>query len=333
MNHKEDSTIMRTTIILLFASCLAVGAETEEQISKRFPVQPGGKLVLDVDFGSIEVISANDAEEVVVDVLRKVSRGDQAEEEEFLRERPVTISQEGNMVTVHSRHEGKRFPAGRGSRRTEAKYTITVPSKYHAQLKTSGGGITISDLTGEVTARTSGGSLQFTRIHGDLDGQTSGGSIRISEGEGTQKVKTGGGSIAVTGGSGALEGETSGGSITVKNFRGPTRVETSGGNVTIEEVNGKVEGSTSGGSISALFRERLADEVKLETAGGGVTLRVPETSAFDLDAATSGGSVKSDLLVTTAGKPSRNRMKGPVNGGGKPVMLRTSGGSIQVKTL
>jgi hypothetical protein len=43
--------------------------------------------------------------------------------------------------------------------------------------------------------------------------------------------------------------------------------------------------------------------------------------------------VSSDLSVDTEGKPSRGRLKGPVNGGGKPVVLHTSGGSIQVRKL
>ena len=77
----------------------------------------------------------------------------------------------------------------------------------------------------------------------------------------------------------------------------------------------------------------MTDEVKLETSGGGVTVRVAENSAFDLDAATSGGGVSSDLPVTVVGKIAHDHLKGPVNGGGKPVVLRTSGGSIHVKKL
>ena len=46
---------MKLILPLLFAGCLALSAETEEQINKRFPVQPGGRLVVDVDFGSIDV--------------------------------------------------------------------------------------------------------------------------------------------------------------------------------------------------------------------------------------------------------------------------------------
>jgi len=74
----------------------------------------------------------------------------------------------------------------------------------------------------------------------------------------------------------------------------------------------------------------LSEEVKLQTTGGGVTLKVPEPSAFDLDAATSGGTVHCDLPITITGKAQSTQIKGPVNGGGKPVLLRTSGGSIHI---
>ena len=323
---------MKLILPLLFAGCLALSAETEEQINKRFPVQPGGRLVVDVDFGSIDV-NTNGTGEVVVDVVRKVSRGNKSDEEAFLRERPVTFSQDGNTVTVRSPAKSKNGWSWRGKQRTEGKYTITVPAQFNAQLKTSGGGIAASDLTGDLKAETSGGGLKFTRLRGPLDGATSGGGIRVGECEGTLKVNTSGGGIEVSGGSGSLEGDTSGGSVGVKDFHGPVRVGSSGGGINIENVVGKVKGSTSGGSISARFTSPLSEEVKLETSGGGVTVRVAENSAFDLDASTSGGGVSSELPVKVVGKIAHDRLAGPVNGGGKPVVLRTSGGSIHVKKL
>jgi DUF4097 and DUF4098 domain-containing protein YvlB len=286
---------------------------------------------VDVDLGSIEV-NATDASEVVVDVLRKVTRGDKADEEEFLRERPVTFSQEGDTITVQSRGKTRSNWSWSGRQRTEASYRISVPARFNTQLKTSGGSIAVNGLTGEVKAGTSGGGLKFTRLHGPLDGGTSGGSIRIDDCEGTLKVKTSGGKIEVSGGSGSLDSQTSGGSIKVKEFRGPVQAKTSGGGVAIENAVGNLEGSTSGGSISATFASP-PEEVTLKTSGGGITLRVPAESAFDLDASTSGGSVKSELPVATDNKPVRGHLKGPVNGGGKPVVLRTSGGSIRVQKL
>jgi Toastrack DUF4097 len=323
---------MKVPTILLLATCLVVRAETEEQISKRFTVQTGGRLVMDVEFGTIDV-STNSTSEVIVDVIRKVTLGTKDEEEAFLAHHAITFSQDGNKVTILSKANGAGDRVSRGRQRTEGRYIITVPGRFSAQLKTAGGAIAVNGLTGEVNAATSGGTLQFARLHGPLDGRTLGGSIRVLDCEGSQQVKTSGGDIELSGGTGSFEGKTSGGAVKVKDFRGTVQVKSGGGGISIENVAGKLEGTTSGGSISARFASPLSEEVKLATSGGGVTLRVPENAAFDLDAATSGGSVSSDLSVNTEGRSSRNHLKGPVNGGGKPVTLHTSGGSIRVQKL
>jgi len=323
---------MKLSSVLLLATALAVCAETEEKVTKRFTVQPGGTVVVDVDFGSIDV-STNATSEVVVDGLRRVNRASQAEEEEFLADRPVTITPEGNEVTITSRAQTPGTKSTNGKQRTEAKYTITVPAQFNAQLKTANGAVAVSDLTGEVKADSKGGSLQFTRLHGVLDGGTSGGNILIADCEGAQQVKTSGGGINLSGGKGSFDGKTSGGSVNVKDFQGAVQVKTSGGGINVINVAGKVDGKTSGGGITARFASPLSDEVNLTTSAGGVTISVAENSAFDLDATTAAGSVSSELAVDSTGKPSRNHLKGPVNGGGKPVVLRTSAGSIHVRKL
>ena len=321
---------MKLSPVLLLATAFVVHAETEDHHNRRFNIQPGGSLVVEVDFGSIEV-ATNAMNEVEVDVVRKVTRSSKDEEEAFLTERPVTVTQEGTTIVVRSRAESRRTEPSRGNQRTEGRYRITVPSHFNAQLKTQGGAISVEDLTGEVDVATSGGALKFTRLHGSLDGKTSGGPIQVTECEGQQQVKTTGGSIGLTGGTGSFDGKTSGGPVKVKDFRGPIQVKSSGGPITIENAEGKVDGKTSGGPITASFATPIAEEVTLATSGGAVTLRVPEKSAFDLDATSSGGSVRSELPVDAPGKPVPHRLKGPVNGGGKPVVLHTSGGSIRVE--
>ena len=337
MKAKTNLVLKNLSVRCALAAALLVNpptlwAETEETLDKTFTVSAGGTLVTDVDFGSIEV-GTHAANEVIVHVWRKVSRRDKADEEQFLRDRPVKFSQDSDTVTIRSHRETKDNLFLRGSQRTEGKYTITVPAKFNVRLKTSGGGIAVRDLTGEVNSNTSGGGLKFAHLVGPVDVHTSGGGIEVNDCEGTLKIETSGGGIHVGGGAGKLEGKTSGGRVAVSDFRGPVRVKTSGGGVTIENVVGKVDGSTSGGSISASFSAELQDDVRLETSGGGVTMRVPADSAFDLDASTSGGGVKSDLPVTVVGKTARSHLKGAVNGGGKSVVLRSSGGGIHVKKL
>lgn len=323
---------MKLPLALLFAGSLIASGETQEQINKRFTVEPGGKLVVDVDFGAVEV-SAGMGNEVAVDVFRKVSRRKKADEEAYLRDHPVTFSQEGQTITVRCPRQRRMSESWRLWQRNEAKYTITVPAQFNADLNTSGGAVAVSGLTGDVKSRSSGGSLKFNHLHGNLDGGTSGGGIHLSDCNGKLRVETSGGGIDVQSSSGTLDGNTSGGHIVVRNFQGPVGVNTSGGSITLENIAGQVTGSTSGGSISARFSAPVSQEVKLETSGGGVTVEVPQDSAFNLDASTSGGGVSSELPVTVSTKIERSHLKGPVNGGGKTMLLRTSGGSIHVKKL
>ena len=325
---------MKLTLLLLTLTSCAALAATEESTNKTFQVSPGGRLVVDVDFGSIDV-TTNSTDAVTVSAWRKVTRGSAEEEQKFLSENPVVIVQDGNTVTVRAHSKTKeKFNWFKGSKnRNEGKYIIQVPAQFNAQLNTSGGGIAASDVTGEVKADTSGGGLQFARLHGPLNGDTSGGSIHVTDCEGPIKIDTSGGGIEVTGGAGTLNGDTSGGSITVKNFKGPASVDTSGGGITIENVAGKIKGDTSGGSIHAVLLSPVPGDVSLETSGGGITVKVPADAAFNLDAEASGGGVHCDLPVKVQGKRERDELKGPVNGGGPAVHLETSGGGVHVEKL
>ena len=323
---------LKPTLAFLLINSIAVLAATEEKLHQQFPVQPGGTVVVEVDFGSINV-STNATSEVVVDVWRKIGRKNKADEEAVLRDNPVKLTQEGNTVTIRSHGKAGSSWSWSGRNQNEAKYTITVPARFDARLKSGGGGIEVADLTGEVRAQTGGGGLSFARLNGPLNGDTGGGGIKAGACEGKLAFRTGGGGMDVTGGSGSLDGRNGGGSVTVKEFQGPVHVSTGGGGVTVEKVQGAVEASTGGGSISAVLTSELSDTVKLSTGGGGINVSVPATAAFSLDAKTAGGKVSTELSVAMVGKMEDGRLQGPVNGGGKAVELRSGGGSIHLKKL
>ena len=100
-------TAFKPTVLLCLISSVAALAATEEKLNQRFAVQPGGTVVVDVDFGSIDV-STNATSEVVVDVWRKIGRKKKADEEAFLRDNPVEFTQDGNTVTIRSRGKPRR---------------------------------------------------------------------------------------------------------------------------------------------------------------------------------------------------------------------------------
>jgi len=330
----ERLNVAQAASLLWLIGSLAASGATEEKLNQRFAVHPGGKLLVEVDFGSID-ITTNATSEVVIDVWRKVTRKKKTEEEAFLRENPVTFSQDGSTVMVRSHHDAKPGWSwfGSGRSQNEAKYQISVPARFNTELRTGGGGITVTDLTGEMKSRTGGGGLTLARLHGPADGETGGGGIRATDCDGAARLSTGGGGIEVSGGSGSLNAKTGGGSLSVRKFNGPIDIKSGGGSLAVENVTGKIDGSTGGGSISLVLPSELAEEVKLSTGGGGISVNAPGTIAFTLDAKTSGGRVSTDVPVSVVGKLEHGHLEGPVNGGGKSLVLRSGGGNIQLKKL
>ena len=321
-----------TTLTLVSLATLTATAESEENIHQTRDAKPGGTLVVEVDFGSIDV-APGENDKVVVDAHRKVEMSSKEKEKEYLAAAPITITTEGDKVIVRAIHKDesldKRFWRMIGHSRTEGRYAIKVPASFNLDLDTSGGDVSANGITGNVKADTSGGDLTFGQIHGDLHADTSGGDIVAKDCEGKTTLDTSGGRIEVTGGRGNLSVDTSGGNVTVLNRVGDTKVESSGGKLRLGNISGKLSAQTSGGSVSAILSNPVAGDVHLETSGGSITLLTPPNAALTIDAETSAGSVRSDLPISRISADS-DSLKGTMNGGGTRLVLRSSAGSIEI---
>lgn len=326
---------MKTLLLITFILSLtafSADAVTEENIHESRAAKPGGKLVVDVDFGSIDV-APGDNDKVVIDAHRKIEASSKEKEKEYFAAAPITITTEGDSIIVRAirKHEslGSQFWHLMGRTRTDARYTIRVPASFSANLDTAGGDISASGLTGNLKVDTSGGDLNFSQIHGDIHADTSGGDIRAKNCDGVTNLDTSGGKIEVTGGRGKLGVDTSGGNVTVLNRVGDTKVESSGGKLRLGNISGKLNAETSGGSVSAILPSPVAGDVRLETSGGSITVLTPANAALTIDAETSAGSVRSDLPITRANSDS-DSLQGTLNGGGTRLVLRSSAGSIEI---
>jgi DUF4097 and DUF4098 domain-containing protein YvlB len=321
--------IIRILFLIFLAAASAFGL-SEENVNQQLDVAPGGRIIVDVDFGTIDVAAGAD-DKVVVEAHRKIDSNNEAQEKEYMTAAPVIVSKEGNTVTIRARRSQKdRKMDWSGRCNMDARYNVRVPRSFNSELRTAGGSITGSELTGTMSADTSGGRLKFTHLRGPTGATTSGGSIELNGCEGAVKVDTSGGRIESIDGSGSLEARTSGGAIVVKNFGGDTKVETSGGRLAFENINGKITGRTSGGSITARLKSPVPGDVDLETSAGSIEVTVPPDAGLDVEAEASSGRVTSDLPFVGI-RTDREQMKGKINGGGKSLVLRTSAGSISIK--
>jgi DUF4097 and DUF4098 domain-containing protein YvlB len=168
-------------------------------------------------------------------------------------------------------------------------------------------------------------------LAGDLDGHTSGGGIKLERIRGNVRVETSGGGIEGSEIDGPIDADTSGGSVRLDRVSGDIHAHSSGGGIHIFEAGGRVEADTSGGGIEASFARGNGSGGTLETSGGGIEVSIDPTVGLRIDA--SGNSVKADVPITVQGSISRGKLQGNMGGGGQLLRLRTSGGGVRIQGL
>lgn len=290
-------------------------ATIDRTIDKTFTVNGSGTLRLNTSGGSLTV-QTGPVNEVKITAKEKIRADSDEEADKLLKDLDLRFEQTGNDVTASAKYTGEtRFSFFGGGRGVQVSFVATVPASYAADLHTSGGSISVGDLSGNLVARTSGGSIKLGKMGGRVDAHTSGGSVTLAEARGEVTLKT------------------SGGAINVGRVAGPAELGTSGGSISIDSVEQSVQAHTSGGSIHAGIVGPLKGDCVLSTSGGSVRVTVDKTAAFHLDAATSGGGVHVEGITITlqGGSVHRNKVNGDVNGGGPLLKAHSSGGGVTIQ--
>lgn len=320
---------MQRTPSLIHASLAALAVATASLasagIERGFAVSPGGSLVIDAEVSDVRV--SGDADEARIRIVRR-GNSDADIRDDF----DVAFHQSGDRIQVTIRVRDRSFWRDIWRERRHLRVDVDVPREFDADVKTSGGDLRVSRLSGDIKVRTSGGDIRFRDVDGPIRGKTSGGDIRVDGTSGTADVETSGGDIELGSIGGKVTAHTSGGDITVRRAHAAVQVTTTGGDIVIREAAKGVQAKTSGGSVRAQL-STLTRDSSLTTSGGSITLRVPDDAAFSIDAKTSGGNVAIDeaFALTGRGTHSRSKVTGTINGGGPDLHLRTSGGTIRIE--
>jgi Toastrack DUF4097 len=223
-------------------------------------------------------------------------------------------------------------------------FKIYIPENISTDLSTSGGSISLTDLSGTEDFRTSGGSLTVERLSGKVKGLTSGGSIHVLDSKDDIVLVTSGGSIDAGNCDGKLQLTTSGGSLHLDNLTGEINASTSGGSIKGKRIGGELVAATSGGSIDL---QDLACSLKASTSGGNINAQLDDVGKY-VELNNSGGHINLTIpkdkgydLKLYGNKMNRNfslshfsgtvkddRIEGTINGGGIPVTAHAGGGKI-----
>ena len=296
-------------ILAVFSSELVAGVtlRTDPYLTKNFTLNGSGNLKVETSGASVAVTGAS-GNEVIVDMYVKLNgREIEMEDDEVERELDnynLDISQNGTTISVIVK---KRNNSGRN--KLNFSFKVQVPTEMSSKFQSSGGSISVDGLNGVQEIATSGGSIQVVNSSGSVNTHSSGGSLRVENFEGDVAV------------------QSSGGSVKVNQLTGDLKVNTSGGSVNLSEIKGSISASSSGGSIKAQLTN-VERELTMKSSGGSITAIVPDGLGLDLDL--SGGRVNSKLS-NFSGEVKKDRILGKINGGGVPVTMQSSGGSINLE--
>jgi len=224
-------------------------------------------------------------------------------------------------------------------------FKVYVPGNVSTDLSTSGGSLSLKNLTGTQKFETSGGSLDVANLRGKTVGRTSGGSITVADCHDDVDLSTSGGSITAYNCSGTIRLETSGGSLKLDHLDGSIRATTSGGSAQGSDISGELAVHTSGSSIRLtnlscsldastsgsgieVSMASLGKYLKISTSSGDIDLTMPQGKGVDLrlDAR----RIRTSSLSNFNGDQDKEHMRGSLNGGGIPVTLDAGSGEISL---
>lgn len=308
------TTLKFVSALIVTIAITALVAEGQPYLTKEFTLDKPGNLKVKINVGSISV-SSHAGNKVRVEMyVRKGVKWITSENnaaKNILEDYDIEIVQSANTVSaiVERKSEIDNWFSWFTGDNISISFTVYVPEKISCILNTSGGSISLKGVTGKQEVKTSGGSLTLNNIQGSMEARTSGGSISIDKY------------------SGILNAHTSGGPISLQDSKGELNVSTSGGSIKLNSIDGSIEASTSGGGIHANI-STLDKYLRLKTSGGSITAVIPTGLGLDLNLK---GNRVNAKLINFNGEAEKDKIIGSMNGGGIPVVMSTSGGSVNLE--
>ena len=286
--------------ISLLISALMVKVTTADDakllFEKNIPTESGKELITSLVAGNIQVSSWSNNE-----VSVKVYGNDEAEEKIVF-----TAEQTSTGVKVDGKQKDTK-----NMRNLTIRVEIIVPQSYNIKLYSSGGNLSVKDISGKIETNTSGGSISIGNTSGDLEAYTAGGNVNIEVSAGNIKVST------------------SGGKISASDFNGNIDASTAGGDINLDGKNGRIDASTAGGNIRLDYSGKNLG-IDMSTLGGNITASLPTDFDADADIGTLAGKITCDFAKVEKENHVSSYIRSKFNNGGETFKCTTSAGNIIV---
>jgi len=290
---------MKIKIALAAASLAALSAlpvlaqDADHAWSKTYTVSGKPTLNLETGDAGVEISSCGSCREIRIRVATEGSK---------LSDYRLEENQSGDQVHFLFK-EKPQIGVFHVAFRKKANVTVETPENLALEARTSDGSLHMAGLNGELGLTTSDGNVTADHIAGKLHVKSSDGHVNITNSTGTIEARTSDGSLTVDGVFNAL---------------------------TLHTSDGRLDLSLREGS-------KLSEASSIQASDGPVTVKLPQGFAADLDVHTSDGHVDCALPITMDHYESKggdgHQLHGKLNGGGTPLTIHTSDGSVRIEQL
>ncbi len=289
---------------MLLAIVVATPSARAEEVTKSFMVNGRAIVRVDTNDGSVRVTSG-DNKEVQFHV--------EYQGYELNRNLRVDSRQDGDKVELVARVSG-HFGFSWGGHNRNLHIEVRMPKSGDLQVSTGDGAVEASAVDGNITISTGDGSVKANELTGTIDLHTGDGSINVDRLKGDIKLRTGDGSIEAHG----LDGK-----VIADSGDGHIKLEGRFDGLNIKTGDGSVEARVDNGS-------RMNTPWNIHTGDGSVDMSLPGDLQANIDASTGDGHISLGMPVTVEGSFSNSQIHGKMNGGGQPLVIHTSDGSIRL---
>jgi len=318
---------MKTPSILLsilICSLISI-AQDKVSFSENYEVKSPATFKATVSDGYI-VVNPSQSSKIEIDFIVKkgISQVNISKEElsEFLDIEIATTSSDIE-ISIKDRNSN-RMNSWKNT--YSVSLDIKVPVETSCNLQTSDGDIKLSGLTGKQQCRTSDGDVEIFKTEGNLIGRTSDGDVNVNDVTGSVDLTTSDGDIDIEEINGDATLVTSDGDISMYIVAGFSSARTSDGDITFKDLAGALHAQTSDGDIAGNFI-KLSGDLKMATSDGDIKVTVPQGLGMDIYLK---GEDLHTNLVDFSGEAKEHLIKGKIKGGGIPIELTTTDGTIKL---
>ena len=292
--------------ILLITNLFVVVAKKQQRapyMTRTFPASSIKSLEITTSGGSITV-NGNASSEAVVEVY--VNRNGQLRKQMKQMDEHIIQVLEDNYAIEIKVEGGKLYVVAKQKGIIEdlelqefiISFKISVPKQVDCNLQTSGGSLSVENVSGNIVGRTSGARLTAKNCDGIIDITTSGARLKMVDLNGN------------------INAETSGARLTASNINGIIKTGTSGANMKLNNISGSVNAKTSGASMNVKMKS-VSDYVKLSNSRN-INLSVPSNNGYNF-------AVNAENIKTSGLKDFKGNMDNGIFGnGGAEIEIKTS---------